>query len=568
MNLIVRLAVVALITIFSTPLLAQYSGLINKDDAKRAGLAIDWTSQIQVDGTYGKIAGMFLFVSDKASTTTFELEYDGHREVVSQYQYGPDGKMFGIDGAKEFATMKQEFLKEGQNIDAKVTKVVTPKTVLYVSTNQGIVQAIDGSSGKTLWAATVGLMNSKTSSPTANEKYVAVINGSNLFCLQADTGNVIWQEQTSGAVGGDPAISEDFIFTPLINGHVQAFPLFVKETPKEVRARTRAAKPDYQKSDKELKIEKAIHTLRTKQYNRFPKPFSRHKSVKQFVSVGAATSRPVVTGLTTSWPTLRGHYNVGFNSRDRLGKMSFRLKTGGRIIASGSVADQILYVGSTDGFVYAVDERDGQLLWDFGAGEPIGQTPVPIGDSVYAISEDFGLFKINKENGVNDPKWPSRIADIKRFVAASKDYLYVIDRLDRLVVIQQATGAKIVSIRTGGQDISLYNLKSDRLYVGTTQGTIQCLRETNSNNPYFHGASKDEEKSGGDVEKPDVTDPTKPAGEEVDPFKKKDEGKGDEKTGDEVDPFKKKDDKKDDSGGGEIDPFKKKDEGGDGSFRF
>ncbi len=573
-------------------------GLINERDAQRAGLKIQWTSAVEVAPTLGKISGLYLHISDKHSTTTFEIEYGGTvevnalvaqakgtdaekqkaalarlavisarhfgqqnmenlderaksyadqvkqpstiREVISQFGYGRNGRQLGIAGAEQAAKDRQYVLQVGRGIISTMKKFVTPKITLYVSTSDGVVQSIDGATGKKLWATSIGKREFSTSAPVANEEFVAVTNGSAVHCLRTDTGKFIWKHTCKAAPGGPPAISEDFIFVPLVNGFVDAFPLWDQTDRKDIVEKRKFAEPDEDKSESRLAYEKAIKETRLARYGRLNRRVSKHMSIKHFVSAGAAMNRPIVTKKTTSWPTLRGHYNVGSNSRDNIGKMRYRLKTGGPIRASGAYYKNHIFVGSTDGFVYKLDERDGSLAWSLGLGEPISQTPVPVGDAVYAISDDMGLFKIDLQDGNLNARWPARVADIRSFIGASKDRLYLLNNLGQMVILQQETGAEVARFSTNSQDLKLYNLKTDRLYVGSKDGTIQCIREINSNHPYIHSSFGDSKTT--TPAKP----PVKPAGEgnpfgekkENNPFNKGAGKKDDGKKKKEGNPFK------------------------------
>ena len=574
------------------------SGVIDQKDAQRAGLKVEWTTSVETDPSYGKVVGLYLHISDKYSTTTFEIQYGGTdevkalvaqakagnpekqkialerlsaisarhfgqknmdklderaksfadqvkqastvREVISQFARGPSGRMYGIAGAEQAAKDRQYVLNLGRGVIATISKHVTPKTTLYASTTEGLVQAIDATTGKKLWSTMTGKRVFFTSAPVANEDFVAVTNGSSVHCLRSDTGKFIWSHTCNAAPGGAPAISDDFIFVPLVNGFVDAFPLWDQTDRKDVVEKRKFAQPDEEKSKSRIAYENAIKAERLSRYGRLNRRVSKHMTIKHFVSAGAAMNRPIVTKNTTSWPTLRGHYNVGSNSRDNVGKMRYRLKTGGPIRASGAYYKNHIFVASTDGFVYKLDERDGSLAWSLGTGEPISQTPVPVGDAVYVISNDLGLFKIDNATGTLAKRWPARVANIRSFVGASKDRLYLLNNLNQMVVLQQETGAEVAKFSTNGQNLKLYNLKTDRLYVGSTNGTIQCLSETTSNYPYIHASFGDKANT---PKKP--TDPVKPDGGEKNPFgddKKKDEKNpfGDEKKKGEKNPFGKK----------------------------
>ena len=69
----------------------RQTGVIDQRDAQRAGLKVNWTTSVEVDPSYSTIAGMYLYVSDKTSTTTFEIEYGGTDEVKGLLAMAKDG---------------------------------------------------------------------------------------------------------------------------------------------------------------------------------------------------------------------------------------------------------------------------------------------------------------------------------------------------------------------------------------------------------------------------------------------------------------------------------------------
>ncbi len=70
-------------------------------------------------------------------------------------------------------------------------------------------------------------------------------------------------------------------------------------------------------------------------------------------------------------------------------------------------ADGILYAGSFDGKVHALDANSGQLVWDepydTGTGDRIRATPVIVGNTLVIGSQDDHVYGLNIENG--EYKW-------------------------------------------------------------------------------------------------------------------------------------------------------------------
>jgi len=74
-------------------------------------------------------------------------------------------------------------------------------------------------------------------------------------------------------------------------------------------------------------------------------------------------------------------------------------KTGGAIWSSPVTSGRLIYVGSTDGNVYALDAKSGALVWRFGTKGPVMGRPTVDGRYIYTLSDDGLLYKLGKEDG-------------------------------------------------------------------------------------------------------------------------------------------------------------------------
>ena len=72
-------------------------------------------------------------------------------------------------------------------------------------------------------------------------------------------------------------------------------------------------------------------------------------------------------------------------------------------IFSRPVVDQdgIIYVGSTDGNIYALDQMDGKVVWQYPTGGPVVSSPVlgPDG-TIYTGSDDAKLYALNPDGSL------------------------------------------------------------------------------------------------------------------------------------------------------------------------
>ena len=79
--------------------------------------------------------------------------------------------------------------------------------------------------------------------------------------------------------------------------------------------------------------------------------------------------------------------------------MLWRYRTGGFVVNSPAVSDGVVYVGSDDNHVYALDAETGGLVWRFETGGIIRSTPTVAGGVVYVGSNDNHAYALDAETG-------------------------------------------------------------------------------------------------------------------------------------------------------------------------
>ncbi len=65
------------------------------------------------------------------------------------------------------------------------------------------------------------------------------------------------------------------------------------------------------------------------------------------------------------------------------------------VVSGPAVAGGVVYVGSSDHKVYALDAATGQVRWSYPTGNQIFSSPVVSGTIVYIGSEDGKLYALN-----------------------------------------------------------------------------------------------------------------------------------------------------------------------------
>jgi len=526
---------------------AEYrkSSLISPVEARRYGLDRAWFTRVELDPARGRITDIQYFVGSTDAYTVYEVQHQGQKKAFSERGVDAFGKAVGKEGAKKLADEYFEELKiqeifgkleltvdveatarrlfitfrdrkstitgdkelyetedertealrraeeqfwsdmqpvltaeqnanlkklQAQETEIEFKTLVVPEVTLYVTTDRGVIHAIDAETGRTRWATVVGDREHPTERAGVSEEYVAVLNGSHLYLLNRSTGETAWKRQVDGVPSAGPAITDTYVVVPTFSGNVELY---------------------------------EIEETRTLPY--------------LYKSNGRVLIQPVATSLSVAWPTDRGFLYVAKASKRGI---RFRVEARDTIVSQPSFAPPSkFFMASIDGDVYCVHETSGNEFWRFTTGEEISNTPVPVGEYLYVVTDIGTLFCIKHETG-EERWWAPRI---KRFVAASKDRVYCLGMADRLVILDANTGGRIASMGAELLDIFYPNLQTDRIIVGSKTGTIQCLRETQMEWPLLHvGLAEVEEEKRPEIKQEGMgeakPEPQKPMPGQVDPF--------------------------------------------------
>lgn len=317
----------------------------------------------------------------------------------------------------------------------KIVDVTLNGGTLFVQTDRARLQAIDAETGETRWSVTVGNERYPCTVPGASADFVATINGSTLYVIDRKTGRESWNKQLPNVTATGPAVSATHVFVPMVNGSIFGYDLL---------------KPD------------AI-------------PF-------RYKSFGRILVQPVATPDTLSWTTEDGYlYLMSLADPEHLA-VNFRLETNDRIESRPGYWTPLLYGVSLDGYVYAVHEETGRIEWKYSTAEPIVEAPIAVNGRVYVCAERGGMFCLDGVTGAEQWYAPN----VTQFISASPTRVYGSDRLNRLLILDGKSGARLDMIPLPGVTRKLHNTKSDRIYITTAQGVVQCLHEAELTEPVLY----------------------------------------------------------------------------------
>lgn len=82
-----------------------------------------------------------------------------------------------------------------------------------------------------------------------------------------------------------------------------------------------------------------------------------------------------------------------------LGNQKWAFKTNGKIFSSPIVQNGIVYIGSEDGYLYAIEEQSGKIHWKFKTGGAVHSSPAIFKNMVYIGSFDGYYYAIDTKTG-------------------------------------------------------------------------------------------------------------------------------------------------------------------------
>ena len=155
--------------------------------------------------------------------------------------------------------------------------------------------------------------------------------------------------------------------------------------------------------------------------------------------VSSEVTEPITPPRAEDWHTFM--YDLGFSgvSPDETLKppldLLWKFKTGGPLYASPVIAHGVLYIGSTDGKLYALDAKAWGIKWVFDAGDAIRYSAAVFGDRVYFSARNNKVYALAAKTGeklweFKSQNWmdaPPVVADNTVHVGAFPSRIYLLN---------------------------------------------------------------------------------------------------------------------------------------------
>ena len=325
---------------------------------------------------------------------------------------------------------------EGSAEQAKASQAAPAGTtseplMLYLYSEHGRLHAVEAETGRVHWSIQVGDRRLHCERPAVSRRWLAVVHGLKLKLFDRLTGELAWERKLRYTSVVGPAIQGDWIMVPSVGGRVTGF---------HVEDSTRRW---YAVSDSQI----------------FTEPNSVPGS---FI-----------------WCTMRGNVYAG---RYENGQTPFVLPVGSFVAVRPTVWGKTVYVPAHSGFAYALNTADGTLLWRYTAADPIHEPIVATNDSVFIVHLLGTCRCLDRLTG--RPRWST--TGVKKILAVSAARVYALSRHGKVIVLDRASGARVGTLPWDPGDLLLTNLQTDRIYAGTRDGFLVCVRELGQKEPLVH----------------------------------------------------------------------------------
>ncbi|MBN1351689.1 PQQ-binding-like beta-propeller repeat protein [candidate division KSB1 bacterium] len=253
----------------------------------------------------------------------------------------------------------QVSLSEDETLPWLCSAPIVVDGICYAGNAAGI-SAIILENGNVLWKKQlVKQLNTCYASPAfQNGKLIigAIGDRRNLFALNAMNGNLLWDYKFSGTHSA-ALIASEYLYIQSIDGELIA-----------------------------IRMETGSAIWHTKLGTGLT--YSSPTAIDSLVIAGNGD------GGITAINRFNGEQVWKFACSNSLVRFSRQLSISPTLTGSPVVSGQVVFCGGTDGYVYALNWRDGTLLWKLNLGAPILSTPAISGNGLFISAFDGNIYAL------------------------------------------------------------------------------------------------------------------------------------------------------------------------------
>ena len=151
--------------------------------------------------------------------------------------------------------------------------------------------------------------------------------------------------------------------------------------------------------------------------------------------------------------------------------------TSGEVYSSPAVFDGVVYVGSFDHNIYALNASTGSQLWNFQTGAEVFSSPTVVEGTVYIASDDGLVYALNAQTG--KPFWNyTTSGEVQSSAAVSEGIVYIGSNDTNIYALNAITGKKLWNYTTASYVASSPVVYRGIVYVGSFDNNTYALNAT------------------------------------------------------------------------------------------
>jgi outer membrane protein assembly factor BamB len=306
--------------------------------------------------------------------------------------------------------------------------------IIYTADASGLIQAVNKSNGKLLWAK--NLNSGVVSGPTIAAGYIALgTDSSSVVLLKQSDGSELWQAKASGEVLSKPIISGNKVIAKTIDGNLYAFNLANGE-----------------------KVWMAEHGAPSLILKASSSPVVAGNMVLVGYSDGKMDAIDLHTGHLVWQRSIA--FASGASDVERLVDID----------ADPIVRGNVAYLASYQGYIGALSLTDGQFIWRKPAS--VYKNMTIDSQTLYLTDSDDIVWAINRQNGrVNWKQVALKARGLTEPVLMG-NRLVIGDKTGLLHVIATQNGELISRSQVGGAVATAPSVAGNSIYVMSTNGKL------------------------------------------------------------------------------------------------
>jgi outer membrane protein assembly factor BamB len=405
---------------------------------RQAGMENAWKSHVQVPLTGRGVVSTHLYADADNSRQYALVELPERTFRVAADTADRDGNPIGMERAKQLVQEQAgRFL--GKPDGFEVVETTVPQIKLILVTSDGLVQTLDAETGQVLWSTACGNYSAPAYPAAVSEAGVVVLHGVELFVLDVKTGRILKIEKLRNAASSSVAICGDLAFVTDYSGHLDSYGLV----------------------------------------NSLTNPYT-------YVMSGLTVGKPVslAGSLFSAFATDRGYMYV-FAGGDRPSEW-IRYESASPITGCLAARGNAFYVGNAAGVLEKItlDDRKGSVSWVVRTAETLTAPPLVVGNDVFAVNETGSISAIEDDSGIF--KWRDDRIGGEQPVSVAGDKLFCRSKTGSIMAVDKDTGRVIGNSRNLNLGCAIVNDLTDRVYVLSRTGQIQCFRPIGQDLPMLY----------------------------------------------------------------------------------